>query len=165
MAGTDAKKKQKEYIAITALVLVALFIGMSRFKKGEADDEVFSRKNFKEQWKEVEILERNIPAEQQGVSYDADPEKTPFKSPMEEKKKDIDVATEDVSLPSMTFQGMVWGSTRPQVIINNKVYDVNDVIYTGADLGEEAFPVKITDVKREGIYLRYKGKDFLVRPK
>ncbi|MBU4149330.1 MAG: general secretion pathway protein GspB [Candidatus Omnitrophica bacterium] len=163
MAESDPKKKQMEYIAITGLVVAALFIGISRFKKNDAKDEVFSKERFKEQWKEVEILEKEVPKEEKPVSYDADAEKAPFKSPIEDEKK-IDMAAEDVSLPSMQFQGMVWSSTRPQAIIDNKVYDVNDVIYIGSG-EEEKFPIKIVEITKEGIYLRYKGKGFLVKPK
>ncbi|MFH1853982.1 MAG: hypothetical protein ABH815_01575 [Candidatus Omnitrophota bacterium] len=161
MADAGAKKKQMEYMAITGLVLIALFVGISRFKKGSVDDEVFSKKKFKEKWKEVEVLEKNIPEEEKGVSYGADSQKIPFKSPLEDVKK-IE-ATEDISLPSMTLQGMIWNSRRPQAIINNKVYEINDIIDTGSQ--EDEFNVKIADITKEGIYLRYKGKDFLVRPK
>lgn len=162
MAELDPKKKQMEYIAITGLVVVALFIGITRFKKVDTKDEVFSKEKFKEQWKEVEILEKEVPKEEKPVSYDADAENAPFKSPIEAEKK-IDM-TAEVSLPSMQFQGMVWSSARPQAIINNKVYDVNDVIYIGSG-EEEKFPVKIMEITKEGIYLRYKGKGFLVKPK
>lgn len=165
MAEKDPKKKQMEYIAVAGLVMVALFIGMSRFKKSGVDDEVFSKKQFNEQWKEVEILEKTIPREEKGVSYDVDSAKTPFKSSLEIETKNIEVVEEDISLPSMTFQGMIWNSVRPQAIINDKVYDINDVIRVNAGSEEDESPVKIVDVTREGIYLRYKGRDFLVRPK
>jgi hypothetical protein len=164
MAEKEVKKKQMEYIAISGLVLVALFIGISRFKKGSTDDEVFSRKQFKEKWKEGEILEKTIPQAEKGISYSADSSKTPFKSPLEVETKNIEVVEEDISLPLMAFQGMVWNSVRPQAIINDKVYDVNDIIRVNIGM-EEEFPVKIMDITREGMYLRYKGKDFLVRPK
>lgn len=163
MADANVKKKQMEYIAITAMVLIAVLVGISRFKKGNIEDEVFSKKQFKEEWKEVEILEQNIPKEEKAVSYRAATDSTPFKSPFEDQKKIEEAAVEDVSLPSMSFEGMIWNSIRPQAIINNKVYDVNDIIKTGSE-GDE-FNVKVTDITREGIYLRYKGKDFLVKPK
>ena len=62
----------------------------------------------------------------------------------------------------MTFQGMVWSSVRPQVIIDNKVYDVGDVIALGEG---EAAHVKIIDIDKQGIHLKYMGKGLLVRPK
>ncbi|MEK7867918.1 MAG: hypothetical protein AAB157_00915, partial [Candidatus Omnitrophota bacterium] len=70
---------------------------------------------------------------------------------------------ENVVLPEMTFQGMVWKSSRPQAIINSKVYDIKDVINVGAEgLGEE---IKIKDITKDGIHLIYKNKEFIVRPK
>lgn len=160
MAGKDPKRQRMEYIAIGLLVLVAGFIGISRFKKKDVDDEVFSRKKFNEEWKKVEILVSEIPQGEKGVSYNLDPNMTPFKSPVEDKKK-IEATEEDIILPSMTFQGMVWNTKRPQVIINNNVYDVNDVI----DMETEGYKVKIEDITKDGVALRYKGRDFLVRPK
>ncbi|MBU0759991.1 MAG: hypothetical protein KKC66_02290 [Candidatus Omnitrophica bacterium] len=165
MAETDPKKKHMEYIAITGLVIIAFFIGISRFRKGSEKSEGFSKEKFEEQWKEIEILEKNLPMEEKAVSYDADSEKEPFKSPIESKKKRDVVTEEDIFLPSMKFQGMIWSSSRPQAIINDKVYDVNDVIYNIGSGEEEMFPIKITEITKEGICLRYKGKGFLVRPK
>lgn len=164
MAEQDAKKRTMEYVAVGALVLIAVFIGISRFKKKEADDEVFSRTRFNEEWKEVEILESKLPEEEKGISYMLDGETSPFKSPLTDKKK-IQITDVEVSLPSsLSFQGMIWNSKRPQAIINNKVYDVNDIVeIESEELTSEK--IKIVDVTREGIYLRYKGKDFLVRPK
>ena len=70
---------------------------------------------------------------------------------------------EELTLPSMTFQGMVWSSSRPQAIIDNKVYDVGDAITIG--LGETTLELTIKDIDREGIHLKYRGREFLVKPK
>ena len=63
----------------------------------------------------------------------------------------------------MKFQGMIWKSFRPQAIINNKVYDVNDVV--DIDTGEGGGEVKVIGIKEDGIHLKYKGKEFIARPK
>lgn len=160
MADKDPKKQQMEYIAIGALVLVALFIGVAKFKKKDTDDEVFSRRQFNERWAEVEILEAKPPKVERGVQYAVTTERIPLKSPFEGKSVD---AGADVTLPTMTFQGMVWSSVRPQVIIDNKVYDKGDFIEVGA--GEEKDRIKVEDIARDGIYLRYKGRQFIVRPR
>ena len=161
MPEKDPKKQQMEYIAVGLVVVVAVFIGLSRFKKKEKDDEVFSKKEFNEKWKEVEILEKKVPEEEKGISYTADAERIPFKSPFEEER--VDVADENITLPAMTFQGMVWNSMRPQVIVDNKVYDIHDSIEIG--IGDTRVKVKIKDITKDGIYLEYKRKKFLVRPK
>ena len=70
MAGSALKKQHTiEYIAIGALVVAAIIISIARFKKGDIDDEVFSRKEFNNKWKEVEILEANVPNEENKISY------------------------------------------------------------------------------------------------
>lgn len=160
MAETDIKKHQMEFIVIGTLVLLAFVIGITRFKKKDKDDEVFSRKEFAKKWEEVEILEKEVPAEEKGVVYTTESERAPFKSPFEGEAL---AAGEQIVLPTMTFQGMVWSSARPQAIIDNKVYDIGDSIIIGT--GEIKEEVRVKDINRKGISLIYKGKEFLVRPK
>ncbi len=161
MAEENAKKQQMEYILVGALVLVAIFIGINRFsKKEDTDNEVFSRKEFNQKWEEVEILRRETPYQEETVKYQIEEQRTPFKSPLEDRET-IEVAEEDVSLPVMSFQGMVWNSYRPQAIINGSVHDVGDSIVIEGT-GQK---VKIQAITKDGITLRYMGKDFIVRPK
>ena len=69
MAESAPKKQHTvEYIAIAALVLIAVIMGIVRFKKGDTDDEVFSRKEFNKQWAEVEILEAGVPKKEKEVA-------------------------------------------------------------------------------------------------
>jgi hypothetical protein len=163
MADAPRKKQHNiEFIAIAGLVLVALIMGIARFRKAGADDEVFSRKEYDRKWKEVEVLETEAPKKEKGIVYTLEDDKAPFKSPFDE----IDVDKEDaeiVVLPDMKFQGMVWKSQRPQAIINNKVYDIKDIIKLdeAGVLGE----IKVKDIDKDGIHLMYKGREFIVRPK
>lgn len=160
--GTPKKQRLIEYVAIAGLVLVALFIGISRFKKGDRDDEVFSRKEFNKKWGEVEILEAKIPGQEKEIHYTLADGSVPFKGPFDEIEKE-EVSDEQIVLPSMTFQGMIWKGYRPQAIINDKVYDINDTVEIGT--GEAVEEAKVTAIKEDGIHLRYKGKEFIVRPK
>ena len=160
--STPKKQHTVEYIAIAALVLIAVIMGIARFKKGDTDDEVFSRKEFNKQWAEVEILEAGVPKKEKEVTYAGNPDKIPFKSPFDEVEED-GASEEQVTLPAMTFQGMVWKSSRPQAIINNKVYDVNDIV--NIDTGVIGGEIKVKDVTKDGIHLIYKKKEFIVRPK
>lgn len=160
MADVIQKKQHNiEYIAIIALVILALSIGITRFKKTGSDDEVFTKKEFTKKWKEVEILDAKVLKKEKEISYSLSDERVPFKGPFDEEKKEEEVAAENVVLPAMEFQGMVWNGFRPQAIINNKVYDVNDTI----GLGDEQ--VLVNGVSKDGISLKYKGKEFIVRPK
>jgi len=163
MAGTDSKNRKRiEYIVIGVFALVALALGINRFKETGSDDEVFSRKQFNEQWKEVEILEANLPEEEKAIDYTVTDDRAPFKGPFDEENKE-EVVDENIALPTMVFQGMVWKGARPQAIIDNKVYDVNDIIEIGeGSLKEE---VKVKAISQDGIHLVYKGKEFIVRPK
>ena len=160
MAGSALKKQHTiEYIAIGALVVAAIIISIARFKKGDIDDEVFSRKEFNNKWKEVEILEANVPDKENKISYTIKDDNMPFKSPFDEIAVEDKAQEENILLPEMQFQGMIWRSSRPQAIINNKVYDIKDVI----TVTEEKIEVK--DIDKDGIHLIYKGKEFIVRPK
>ncbi|MBU1912666.1 MAG: hypothetical protein KKB22_03950 [Candidatus Omnitrophica bacterium] len=161
MADVAPKKQHTiEYIAIGALVLVAIIIGIARFKKGDVNDEVFSRKEFTQKWKEVEILEAEVPKNEKTIAFAPDGEMFPFRSPFDdtEETKQTD---ENVVLPEMQFQGMIWKSARPQAIINNKVYDIKDVI--NVDTAEEG--IKIKDINKDGIHLIYRNKEFIIKPK
>lgn len=163
MAEKNLKKQQLEYIGIGVLVIAAVFIGLTKFQKKEAKDEVFSREGYLKDWKEVEILEVSLPKEEKGIDYNVDVERPPFKSPFEEMEKAKEAASEVVVLPTMAFQGMIWKSVRPQAIIDNKVYDVGDSIYIGD--GEAREEIKIKAITEEGIFLKYKSKEFIARPK
>jgi hypothetical protein len=157
--STPKKQYTVEYIAISALVAVALIIGILRFKKSGSDDEVFSRKEFNSKWKEVEILEVSIPKKENKIDYAIEDGKAPFKSPFDETMESKE-SNEVILLPDMQFQGMVWKSSRPQAIINNKVYDVKDVINIA-----EGETIEIKDINKDGIHLMYKNREFIVRPK
>ncbi len=160
MADAAPKKQHTiEYIAIGALVTVALIIGIARFRKGDNDDEVFSRKEFNKKWKEVEILEASVPSKENEVSYVIEDNSLPFKSPFDETVEKKASEEDNITLPVMQFQGMIWKSSRPQAIIDNKVYDVKDVITVTE--GE----IEIKAINKDGIHLIYKNKEFIVRPK
>lgn len=59
-----------------------------------------------------------------------------------------------VQPPSLTVQGLIWGGSIPQAIVNNKVVKVGDVI-------EEA---RIADITKEGVKVSYKGRNFNLAP-
>ena len=160
--GAPKKQHTVEYIAMGALVVVALIIGMKRFQKGNTNDEVFSRKEFNKKWEEVVILEAGIHKKEKEIAYTAGDDSLPFKSPIDEVGQN-EKPEENATLPEMKYQGMIWKSSRPQAIINNKVYDIKDVIKADTETGEEDILVK--DIAKDGIHLIYKNKEFIVSPK
>ena len=83
----------------------------------------------------------------------------PFELPLALKSP---IAPSEVELPAgveleafFRVEGMIWGSARPQVIIDGEVYDVGDVV-------KEA---EIIGIDREGVVLFYKDRKFILRPK
>ena len=160
--GAPKKQHTVEYIAMGALVVAALIIGMKRFQKSSTNDEVFSRKEFNKKWEEVVILEAGVPKKEKEIAYTAEDGIFPFKGPIDDVEQN-EKPEESVTLPEMKYQGMIWKSSRPQAIINNKVYDIKDVIKADAETGEEDILVK--DIAKDGVHLIYKNKEFIVRPK
>jgi hypothetical protein len=159
MAELTSKKQHTiEYIAIGALVALAFTIGIVRFRKGDMDDEVFSRKEFYKKWQEVEILEANVPSKESQIAYTVEDEEFPFKSPFDEIIEE-EVSENDILLPAIQIQGMIWKSSRPQAIINNEIYDVKDIISVAE--GE----VEVKSIDKDGIHLIYKGTEFIAKPK
>lgn len=53
-----------------------------------------------------------------------------------------------------TVQGLVWGQTTPQAIINNKVVSIGDTI-------DDA---KVIDISKEGVRLLYQNDMILIKP-
>jgi hypothetical protein len=87
------------------------------------------------------------------IEYETKDLRDPFQSP--EKKED---ATEQISqeedniqpLPSLTIQGIVWGGSLPQAIINNKVVKVGDMI-------EEA---RIISINKDGVTVFFGNREY-----
>ncbi len=57
-----------------------------------------------------------------------------------------------IVLPALTITGLVWNTDRPQAIVNNTIVDIGDTI------GE----VVIEKIRREGIDVRYREKNFFI---
>lgn len=92
------------------------------------------------------------------VKYTSQHLRDPFQSPFEMIQMDIGSgepeATIGYGLPHLQVQGMIWGSETPQAIINNTVVKVGEVI-------EDA---EILDIRKEGVYVLYKEKRYILRP-
>ena len=86
------------------------------------------------------------------VRYTSQDLRDPFQSPFEMGESPTEGPA--VGLPQLTVQGMVWGSKMPQAIINNTVVKVGEVI-EGAE---------ILDIRKEGVYVLYQGRQYILRP-
>lgn len=103
--------------------------------------------------------------------FSADQEANPFtlKDPFlplfpkkaKEVKKEIKIIPEEVEVkkeekvrpPELSVQGLVWGKTNPQAIINHTVVTV----------GDEIDGVKILNINKEGIKILFQNQIFFVR--
>ena len=77
-----------------------------------------------------------------------DPYQSPIKEEVVEEALQEQVPIDP--LPSLTIQGMVWGGTLPQAIINNKVVKIGDTIEG----------VRIIGIKKEGITVFFGNREY-----
>ena len=88
------------------------------------------------------------------VEYTSRDLRDPFKSPFEMAKGELPESTMGAGLSHLKVQGMVWNSVMPQAIINNTVIKIGELI-EGAE---------ILDIRKEGIYVLYEGRLYILRP-
>ncbi|MBF0478167.1 MAG: hypothetical protein HQL26_01665 [Candidatus Omnitrophica bacterium] len=87
-----------------------------------------------------------------------------------------------LSLPPFVVKGLVWNSDRPQAIIDNKVYNVGDVlpytstISTSAPKNNVGIPegseqstsedliIKILSITKEGVAVSFQGETYTLKP-
>ena len=62
---------------------------------------------------------------------------------------------EPIPKPQFEVNGLVWNTDRPQAIINSNVVEVGD--YVGQ--------WEITEIKKEGIAIRFRTQEYLIEPK
>jgi hypothetical protein len=73
-----------------------------------------------------------------------------------ESEEDVSFQDKDEKIaPDLVVQGLIWGSSLPQAIINNKVVKVGDVIQ-GAD---------IIDISKEGVLVLFAGTEYKLSTK
>lgn len=91
------------------------------------------------------------------VEYTSGGLRDPLRSPWEIKEEAPTapvVEEEIVSLPSFSVQGMAWGAEPAKAIINEQVLGKGDTI----------LDAQVLDIKKDGIHLLYKGKEFIIKP-
>lgn len=88
-----------------------------------------------------------------GYLYAETVTKDPFIPQLPAKKppKQIEPPPKEIPKPMLSIQGLVWQTSMPQAIVNNKVVKMGD------SLTDE---IKILDVSRDGISIEYQGATF-----
>lgn len=85
-----------------------------------------------------------------------DPSKNPLMKAAIEKyqAQKGEKPAEEVTLPPLSIQGIIWDVATPQAIIDDKVLKIGDTV-------KEA---KVVDIKKEGVVLLFQDKKFFVKP-
>jgi len=86
----------------------------------------------------------------QKVEYHAEGIRDPFKPLKIELEEATSEEETTQTLPDLKIQGVVWGGSLPQAIINNKVVKVGDTI-------EKA---KVIDINKDGITVLFSGRKY-----
>ncbi|MBL7130170.1 MAG: hypothetical protein ISS45_01990 [Candidatus Omnitrophica bacterium] len=89
------------------------------------------------------------------VKYTSQDLRDPFENPFEMMTQpEPSKPTIGVGLSHLQVQGVIWGSKMPQAIINNVVVRIGEVIEG----------VEILDIRQEGVYVLYEGRQYIIRP-
>lgn len=86
------------------------------------------------------------------VEYNADNFKDPFSGGAQLTGAPTEVSAEQVSLPELTVQGVVWGGKFPEAIMNNKVVKTGDTIEG----------VRVISIDKDGVTVFFEGKQVKV---
>jgi len=88
------------------------------------------------------------------IIYKVQSLRDPFEPLVREEKKEAKVTakSEVKPMPSLTVQGMIWGGSLPQAIINNKIVKVGDTLDG----------VKIKEIDKQGVTVVFANKEHLL---
>lgn len=136
-------------VFIFSLFITNLFVAAQEGFKGE---------------KKLEAMEKTTPLPSEvivlpNIEYKAEDLRDPFQNPnIAEGKKPTEESevseTKEITPPSLTVQGLIWGGNFPQAIINNKVVKVGDIIEG----------VRIISIDKEGITVFFKEREYKLPP-
>ena len=104
----------------------------------------------------VRQSKREMIIQRPNVEYSADTFRDPFKSALAEADTSAAQQTEGSpsQLPALSVQGLIWGGSFPQAIINSRVVRV----------GDELEGVKITDIGKDGVSVLYGLNTYKLNP-
>jgi len=105
----------------TILIFLIIFIGMVIFLKTAEAQEATTKGASEEANKEAKKIANK-------VEYKSEKLRDPFQEEKMEIKVESQKPMEAKPLPKLDVEGVVWGSSLPQAIINNKVVRIGDTI-------------------------------------
>lgn len=105
--------------------------------------------------KELEEAEKKAPPEaivRPSVEYNAQNLRDPFQVLTTEETEEGERLSqmEETPPPNLTVQGVIWGASFPQAIINNKVVKVGDTI-DGA---------RVVNIDKDGVVVFFEGRQY-----
>jgi hypothetical protein len=106
-------------------------------------------------FKEIKAMPEAVPENAliPNIEYKAGELRDPFQSPQKEKQIKEQLPQKQIQerpLPALAVKGIVWGSTLPQAIINNKVVKIGDTI-------DE---VQIVDINKFGVIVSFENRQY-----
>ena len=81
------------------------------------------------------------------IEYKADGLRNPFEQPSVLSESEGTGSSGEKAMPKLVVHGIIWGSSLPQAIINNKEVKVGDTV-EGAD---------VVDISKEGVIILFAG--------
>ena len=87
--------------------------------------------------------------------YIGDGERDPFKCYFPKTEIGKTRATVSRELGKLHLAGVIWGGKMPLAIINDKIYRV----------GESLSGIKIIEINKTGVLLKYKEETYILKPK
>lgn len=88
------------------------------------------------------------------VEYKAEGLRDPFQSPIKEEEVKVELPKKPVKpLPPLTVQGIIWGGSLSQAIINDKVVKKGDTV--SVKIGGTTGEIRIIDISKDGITVSF----------
>ena len=101
------------------------------------------------------LLAAYIQVDTANAEYTVGDLRDPFKSYLPKSSFSKTSSTIVKELSKLNLSGIMWGKDMPLAIINGKVYKIGDAI-----LG-----IKIVEINKHGVLLKYQGESFILKPK
>lgn len=152
------ERVQVERIAIVTLVVVAFSVGIRTYRETKGEPKKSTEKVKVSQSNSATSSSPPLATKIQSPSviYTGEVFRDPLQSLIGMKEEPVQQPEqeEEVCLPAMSVQGIIWGAESPQAIIDDRVIKKGDLI-------SEA---EIVDINREGVHLLYKEREFIIKP-
>ena len=93
----------------------------------------------------------------------------PFRPPALPEEVEEEIEIEEIPTPELpvflpefrfNIEGLVWGTPRPQVIVDGKILTIGDILPIGDTIEDTIEGGKIISISKSGIEIIYEGRTF-----